>query len=633
MLRIIIAIISIASLRSEIIKVNLVTTNDIHGMISSQTANFMNPQYPPTILGGSAFSNYLDNLRNDSNKNDEELILLDGGNFFQGHPLGMYNNGSTLIDWMNRLGYDAIVPGSYDFISGATNLNSLASKSNFPFLFANLECNSCPLTNANIKPYLLKEVDGITIGILGIVNSQLTELVLSENLSGSIANTEVKAIQNWIPEMKSQGATVIIVLTSSGVPWNRDEEYIKFIDNVKTNKINEKSSLNAIQMSYYLKDVDFIVAGGNSKGYPLPWYNPSSHTYVMQGYGGGTEFSHIKLLIDKESHLFMGYETVIDGRASQTLLADDFISNQDDDKWIENIMKESNSIYYSGESSSAHKSLNTTTLNQDKWEFPELDNKDSIEIITWNCEFFPTANDSTILALAEAILDLNVEIIAFQEIRKTGWFSKLMVYLQEYDFVVSKNASFMDLAIIYKNSLFELDRQIEPFSENDYNFAGRPPLQIDLLSKSDDNQTPLTIINIHMKCCDSGLARRKNASKMLHKYLDTIYSEQSRIIVLGDWNDDTKDKIGEHCFEPFFNDERFYFTTKNISLDISQATYPKEPYVSFLDHIMISDKLISQTESYNVKTIPMGEYMGSYKIYEEYISDHLPVLLSFPVTK
>ena len=39
-----------------IIKINLVTTNDIHGMIAPQKANFMNPQYPPTILGGAAFS-------------------------------------------------------------------------------------------------------------------------------------------------------------------------------------------------------------------------------------------------------------------------------------------------------------------------------------------------------------------------------------------------------------------------------------------------------------------------------------------------------------------------------------------------------------------------------------------------
>ena len=73
----------IGAVHAEPIKINLVTTNDIHGMISSQAANFMNPQYPPTILGGAAFSKYVDELRAEANKNCEGLLILDGGNIFQ----------------------------------------------------------------------------------------------------------------------------------------------------------------------------------------------------------------------------------------------------------------------------------------------------------------------------------------------------------------------------------------------------------------------------------------------------------------------------------------------------------------------------------------------------------------------
>ena len=82
---------------TEPIKINLVTTNDIHGMIAPQTANFMNPQYPPTILGGAAFSKYVDELRVEVNNNGEGLLILDGGNIFQGHPLGITDGGYTMI--------------------------------------------------------------------------------------------------------------------------------------------------------------------------------------------------------------------------------------------------------------------------------------------------------------------------------------------------------------------------------------------------------------------------------------------------------------------------------------------------------------------------------------------------------
>ena len=56
------------------------------------------------------------------------------------------------------------------------------------------------------------------------------------------------------------------------------------------------------------------------------------------------------------------------------------------------------------------------TSNQ--WDFPNINKLNGLEIITWNCEFFPTNGDSTINALSEAIIDLNPDIIAFQEIKK-----------------------------------------------------------------------------------------------------------------------------------------------------------------------------------------------------------------------
>lgn len=39
--------------------VDLITTNDVHGFISQQNAYFMNPQFPPTIIGGAGFYEYV----------------------------------------------------------------------------------------------------------------------------------------------------------------------------------------------------------------------------------------------------------------------------------------------------------------------------------------------------------------------------------------------------------------------------------------------------------------------------------------------------------------------------------------------------------------------------------------------
>ena len=133
-------------------------------------------------------------------------------------------------------------------------------------------------------------------------------------------------------------------------------------------------------------------------------------------------------------------------------------------------------------------------------------------------------------------------------------------------------------------------------------------------------------INLHMKCCDSGLQRRQKGSLMLYEYIIGL-EKQNNLIVLGDWNDDLKDKPDEHCFMPFLNDNNFYFANHEIVYDINQASYPKEPYVSFLDHILISKNLITN----QVYTLPIDNWMNGYDIYESYISDHKPVFLSFKI--
>ena len=608
-MRIIILLLFQVLLSNQII-LDLITTNDIHGVIQDQKAYFMNPQYPPNIVGGAGLYNYMNNL------NDENLIVLDGGNFFQGSNLGIKDKGKTMIEWMNMLDYDAFVPGQYDFIFGMDNLNKITNNANFEILGSNLNCNNCI---NNLKPYIIKEVQGIKVGILGIINSEIPELVPSSKLNDATFSFEVESIKKWVPEMKKNGSDIIIVLTSSGVPWDREEVYDDFINSDK----NPSQSLNAIEMGYYAQGVDLIISGGISKGYKTAWYDPYSHVYTIQNYGNGTSFGHIQLKIDSKHKKFMGINYVNNNEASHTLFSDDFEPDKEIKKWINaRTLKEDYII------NSNLNDIDFINNNTDNWNIPSINTEEGLEIITWNCEFFPTANDSTISALSEAIKDLDADIIAFQEIRKPGWFEKLMQHLPDYDYVLSLQTSFMDLAIIYKNDIFKFKSHSELFVDNDYNFAGRPPLKVNLIHKLSGKE--FSLINLHMKCCDSGLNRRKEASKMLYNYIISDPFTYDNSIILGDWNDDLKDKPKEHCFTPFLNDHNFYFVTSEIVDDITQATYPKEPYVSFLDHILISKKLIGSS-SYQVSTIPIDEYMGSYETYETYISDHKPVLLSLNI--
>lgn len=596
----------------EEIYIDLITTNDMHGFIKEQKAYFMNPQYPPTIIGGSGYYKYISDVK--QNQSKEDMLILDAGNFFQGSNFGMHDGGKSVIEWMNKLEYDAMVLGQYDFILGASNLNEAIENSTFDILGANLDCNDCL---SKVKPYTIKTVKGVNVGILGIVNSNIEELVPLSKLDGATFEYEYNTIKKWVPIMKEMGADIIIVLTSSGVPWDREEIYSTF---VQSNSKDTNKHLNAIEMGYFAENVDLIVSGGISKGYRTAWYDPKSHVYTIQNYGNGTSYGHIKLRIDPIYKKFLGIDYVNNNEASHTLFFDDYNPDSEVRKEINEKHKNIDLVNFN-----LKNEIDYIYENLDNWNVPTLNSKD-IDIVTWNCEFFPTANDSTISALSEIVKDIDVDIIAFQEIRKAGWFEKLMQRLPNYDYIVSLQASFMDLAIIYKKDLFEFVNHTELFSDNDYNFAGRPPLKLDLIYKPDNQK--LSIINLHMKCCDSGLKRRQNASLMLYNYLIEKELEiNDNVVVLGDWNDDLKDKPKEHCFDSFFNDDRFYFANYDIVFDIKQASYPKEPYVSFLDHILLTSNLLT----HKVYTLPIDNWMNGFDVYEKYISDHKPVFLTFSI--
>ena len=617
---------------SDIESIDVLTTNDIHGVLGEQMANFMNPQYPPKILGGSAMYNYINKLNQKT-----ETLLLDGGNFFQGHPLGISDSGKFMIEWYNQLQYDAMVPGRYDFILGSKNLNNLIDLANFPFLAANLNCNDCELTSSNIKPYIIKEIKGVKVGIVGIVSSGLKDWVLSKNIKGIDIVYEARALKEWVPKVREAGAEVVIVLTSAGVPWDREKVYSEFRSRMENDKDWNPmdTTLNSIQMAYFAEDVDLIISGGESKGYPLPFYDTNSHVYTFQNYGNGTEFGHFQIMIESDNNVFVGYKPSVKGRVSQTTLSDDFDADIKIKGLIDlNVKQSLNKIYNKNIDWSITSKSNqgcgiSNNSQNDNWDVPSFNTAENIEIVTWNCEFFPADWEKTILTLSELILDIDADIYAFQEIRYTGWFSKLMDVLPNYDFIISNQSSFMDQAIVYRKDMFHLIRQVEPFADNDYNFAGRPPLRGDFWYKCGTDSMQISIIDLHSKCCDSGLQRRKFAAEMLHDYVAKELDEgYSNFIILGDWNDDLRDLPDEHSFQSFFDDDRFYFVNLEIIDDPKQVTYPKEPYVSFLDHILVTNKLLENSEYY-VQTLPIPDYMGGYETYEKLVSDHLPVMLRF----
>ena len=62
----------------------------------------------------------------------------------------------------------------------------------------------------------------------------------------------------------------------------------------------------------------------------------------------------------------------------------------------------------------------------DNYSVSTVGDDNTLDIITWNMERFPLKGDSTMKAVAEIILDLDVDIIGVQEVIKIGNFAKIV---------------------------------------------------------------------------------------------------------------------------------------------------------------------------------------------------------------
>ncbi|ADC49247.1 5'-nucleotidase and SLH domain-containing protein [Alkalihalophilus pseudofirmus OF4] len=151
-------------------------------------------------------------------------ILVDNGDIVQGSILGDLEatvdpqDNNIIIDVMNYMEYDAAAVGNHEYNFGLDFLDDIDAQSDFPWLSANTY-NKNDDTH-RYEPYTMVEqtIDGndITIGIIGFVPPQVMTWDRL-HLDGNVYVTEiVETAEKYIPQMKEEGADVIVVASHSG---------------------------------------------------------------------------------------------------------------------------------------------------------------------------------------------------------------------------------------------------------------------------------------------------------------------------------------------------------------------------------------------------------------------------------
>ncbi len=321
---------------SEYQRITILFTNDVHGGIARTEATFMNPQFPPKIGSGPALAYYVNELREQAEAEQFGVLLIDEGDFFSGTPVGSKTAGKAVIEFMNSVSYDILTVGNHEFDKGLVELKQRAEEANFPFLGANIVNENGDVVSF-LKPYIIKEMFGIKIGILGITTATTPSMSFPEHVKGLTFLPEIATAKKWIPIMKEEGTDIIILSTHTWTPYERDKEAVKLHEALKRGEFPDDNKIGApgMEVAVSVPGIDLMFTGHVHKGFPKPYEDPINHTLIFQNYGNGTNVGQVNIYIHKDTKTLAGYDFAVDQSAIITLMEHEFWIDTAIDSMIE----------------------------------------------------------------------------------------------------------------------------------------------------------------------------------------------------------------------------------------------------------------------------------------------------------
>jgi len=198
------------------VTLSIVGTNDLHGALERL----------PLLAG------FVANLRA-ARAADGGVLLVDGGDMFQGTLESNLAEGADVVRAYNALGYAAAAVGNHEFDYGpegpaataATRdddprgaLKARAREAKFPFVVSNIldTATGARIAWTNMPAKALVEVAGIKVGIIGASTESTPYTTMPANFVGLKMAPPAPAIVEQAKALRAQGAQVIVATMHIG---------------------------------------------------------------------------------------------------------------------------------------------------------------------------------------------------------------------------------------------------------------------------------------------------------------------------------------------------------------------------------------------------------------------------------
>ncbi len=162
-----------------------------------------------------------------------DALMVDVGDVCYNPPYSDANHYEPMVDIMNSIGYNVVTLGNHEFQWGATRMHDeYVSKIEADVVSANIKDLKTNDYLPDVKPYVIKDVNGVKVGIMGTV---VPDMATSANphVGKDVKRLDIEdTVRALIPKMKEEGAEVIVLLSHHGVHKGADVDLAKNVEGI-----------------------------------------------------------------------------------------------------------------------------------------------------------------------------------------------------------------------------------------------------------------------------------------------------------------------------------------------------------------------------------------------------------------
>ncbi len=276
------------------VTLSILGTNDLHGRI----------RYLPILAG------YVSNLRALRARDGGGVLLLDGGDLFQGTLESNLNEGASVVTAYNAMGYLAAAVGNHEFDYGPVGPDVVATKrgqdprgalrarareAKFPMLMANvLEVSTRRAPDwDNVRASIVRRVAGVDVGIIGITTKATPYTTMPANFIGLQMAPLAARVAAEAKILRGRGATIVIVVAHAGGSCH------KLTDPDELTSCDASAEIFAVARALEPGMVDVIVAGHTHAGVA----HRVNGVAIIESFAYGRAFGRIDVVVDRTARV------------------------------------------------------------------------------------------------------------------------------------------------------------------------------------------------------------------------------------------------------------------------------------------------------------------------------------------